>query len=1438
MSREEIGENGHLNDVAPGGIRDRHIQNIIDHANSLFPDPASQYPSLPALKGLERGHSSRSTVDDDRDGDANLDDFDLNLLGRSRPSAPFLGLNGPSQRLPLAPSSSVTKPSRVLGDASHHFRPFVTREPGYQSPFQSHPVVPRQSRPDQVLHQHYYDSGGFNKAPTFETPSVPRRTLPPYQASNSTPPLESSAPSSSPSIPIHSSPSTRLSLQKQKNPVNGPPAAPKWTQRLQLDLEHAPGEPPIVNNTRLINPREALPDRFRAVFPYELFNAVQSKCFPAVYGANDNVVVSAPTGSGKTAVLEMAICKLAATPGGENFKIVYQAPTKSLCAERAHDWEKKFSHMNLRCVELTGDTSRAEASRVGSASIIVTTPEKWDSITRKWSDYRKLLQMVRLVLIDEVHILKDLRGATLEAVVSRMKTSGANVRFVALSATIPNIKDIAKWLGRDHHTPTEPAHFEAFGEELRPVKLQRYVYGYEGGSNDFTFEKMLDGKLNLLLAKHSEKKPIMVFCLTRKSCERTARVLAEWWSASRGDDKAWPAPTNRIPVLSRSLQELVRYGVAFHHAGLDVQDRTAIQRNFLDGQLHVICCTSTLAVGVNLPCHTVVLKGTTAYTDNGVQEYSDLEVMQMFGRAGRPQFDNSAVAIIMTKTSHVGRYERMISGTEILESTLHRNLVEHLNSEVGLGTIQDIETAKQWIGGTFLSVRVRQRPQHYNLDEGGGANNPDERMERWCERDIQLLQEYGLITRTTPFRCTEYGHAMSRYMVQFETMKLLLSIHRGATIAEMLQTVCKAEEFKEFRFKTDERSVYRELNKSPYILFPIRETLTQPWHKISMIIQIYLGGVEVPSGKDTHFSKMDLAKEKTIVFDRLNRLVRCIVDCKAYDGDGFGVQAALELARSIAAHAWENKPSQLSQIPGFGPVTVRKWTSRGIRTVLGVAELSTIDIERIAVRNPPYGNTVLKHIEDFPRLTLRADIVQSKAQNVDTDDAVSVTLRVKLGHCNNSNPPTWRNKVPSVTLMAITTDGRLEYFWRGSIRKVDKSAGLDLRFPVALTGPKQGIRCYFSCEEIVGTQVMRTLEPNIPASAFHNLKKRDEERQASDVELLEQDMEFDDVADEDMLDALEGPDGHNEDDFAGPLNDLDGDFPLIEELLTMGEGLKSSDEPAMMANGKWMCKHICRNNGLTKTGKPCTHRCCHEGVDKIRQSSQRKKQQFAIEDPHGADDDPDETFGSFSMPSGSQGTNRLRDQFASGNRTPALPGDRSPGPKTKRHRDNSGFPGPRKSRKVEYPSTSVFGIECIDLAAEDEENADRPAQPKKATAQAGRGRQSLVQLHDSSTTNIAAQSRLTKSYKEKRLSPTPPSIYNARAVNGDSQTSHSENSNAAPLTDFADQGSEEFPDLPDLDELISTGRPHRTRHSSLERLEDETLYPGVVQELKDSIEFG
>jgi ATP-dependent DNA helicase HFM1/MER3 len=234
------------------------------------------------------------------------------------------------------------------------------------------------------------------------------------------------------------------------------------------------------------------------------------------------------------------------------------------------------------------------------------------------------------------------------------------------------------------------------------------------------------------------------------------------------------------------MVETVVAGVAVHHAGLSQDDRNAVEKAYLAGDLSVICCTSTLAVGVNLPCHMVIIKSTVSYEAGAVKEYSDLEVMQMIGRAGRPQFDTSAMAVIMTRLQQVKHYEQLLSGQERLESCLHLNLIEHLNAEIGLGMIPDLYAAKTWLAGTFLRVRLEDNPTHYQIQGDTPGRDLGARMEQICCNAISRLEKLELIETHPTFKSTEYGEAMARYYMNISTMELILSLPRKPKISEIV----------------------------------------------------------------------------------------------------------------------------------------------------------------------------------------------------------------------------------------------------------------------------------------------------------------------------------------------------------------------------------------------------------------------------------------------------------------------------------------------------------------------------------------------------------------------------------------------------------------------------------------------------------------------------
>lgn len=395
-----------------------------------------------------------------------------------------------------------------------------------------------------------------------------------------------------------------------------------------------------------------VPQEYQSIFPFKYFNCVQMKALPNLLNSTSNIVIASPTASGKTVCMELSLIQLLQSKA--HGKVVYIAPNKALCQERYDDWKEKFeSRHGLICELLTGDSERKGLDlKIKKCRLIFTTPEKFDSFTRRWHDKHALIGQAGLLLIDEVHMLNEERGGTLEAVIARMKIVQrsrhcseknwpiVSLRIVALSATLPNAIDIAKWID---------AELVVFGDEARPVKLDKHVFAYPSKRNPYMFMNSLLPNIDRVICDMSDGCPTLIFCATRKDCERVAAHLAGLSnnsstmsfvkSKSHQDDlRRFSESVQDNDILKRCL----RKGICFHSAALSVTNRKIVERIFRTGKLAVCCTTTTLSQGVNLPARLVVIMSTLQWrgTKHGYVEYDRSTVLQMIGRAGRPQYVN------------------------------------------------------------------------------------------------------------------------------------------------------------------------------------------------------------------------------------------------------------------------------------------------------------------------------------------------------------------------------------------------------------------------------------------------------------------------------------------------------------------------------------------------------------------------------------------------------------------------------------------------------------------------------------------------------------------------------------------------------------------------------------------------------------------------------
>ncbi|KAE9467177.1 hypothetical protein C3L33_00911, partial [Rhododendron williamsianum] len=771
---------------------------------------------------------------------------------------------------------------------------------------------------------------------------------------------------------------------------------------------------PMKPGEKLIEIKELDEIAQAAFHGYKSLNRIQSRIFQTTYHTNENILVCAPTGAGKTNIAMIAVLHEIGQHfkdgylHKDEFKIVYVAPMKALAAEVTSTFSHRLSPLNVTVKELTGDMqlskSELEETQVALYSyeiwfvmlgqhgdynfllcclssilnqMIVTTPEKWDVITRKSSDM-SLSKLVKLLIIDEVHLLNDDRGPVIEALVARtlrqVESTQTMIRIVGLSATLPNYLEVAQFL---RVNPDAGLFF--FDSSYRPVPLaQQYIgiseHNFQARTNllnEICYNKVVDS------LRHGHQ--AMVFVHSRKDTGKTADKLVEL--AQKNDElELFMNDTHpqfelikREVLKSRNKQvvQLFEHGIGVHHAGMLRADRGLTERLFSGGLLKVLVCTATLAWGVNLPAHTVVIKGTQLYDAKagGWRDLGMLDVMQIFGRAGRPQFDKSGEGIIITTHEKLAYYLRLLTSQLPIESQFISSLRDNLNAEVVLGTVTNVKEACAWLGYTYLFIRMKMNPLAYGIGWDEVIADPSLTLKQRslvadAARALDKAKMMRFDEKSGNFYCTELGRIASHFYIRYSSVETYNEmLRRHMNDSEVIDMVAHSSEFENIVVRDEEQNELENMVRTSCPL-EVKGGPTNKHGKVSILIQLYISRGSIDS--------FSLISDAAYISASLARIMRALFEICLRRGWCEMSSFMLDYCKAVDRQIWPHQHPLRQFDKDISPEILRKLEERGA-DLDRLLEMEEKDIGAL-IRYAPGGRLIKQYLGYFPLIHLSATV--------------------------------------------------------------------------------------------------------------------------------------------------------------------------------------------------------------------------------------------------------------------------------------------------------------------------------------------------------------------------------------------------------------------------------------------------------------------------------
>lgn len=501
-------------------------------------------------------------------------------------------------------------------------------------------------------------------------------------------------------------------------------------------------------------------------------------------------------------------------------------------------------------------------------------------------------------------------------IVSRMNFVAAKtqrpVRLLGLSTAVANANDMASWL------KVQDTGLFNFPSSVRPVPLEMYIDGFPDNMGFCPLMKSMNKPAYLAIKSHSPTKPVLIFVASRRQTRLTALDLIHLCGME--DD-----PRRFLRMNEDELQQVIslakddtlklslQFGIGLHHAGLVDSDRRISHELFASNKIQILIATSTLAWGVNLPAHLVVVKG-TQFFDAKIEGYKDMDltdVLQMMGRAGRPGFDTSGIAMVFTKESTKPFYKYFLNSGFPVESHLHKVLDDHLGAEVTARTIKSRQEALDFLTWTFLFRRIHFNPTYYGIEDP-----TDEGINYWMvnlvDEAIKNLDASGCLNLYQDGRMapTEFLKISSYYYMSHKTMRHFLKhMKPHALFKECLMWLCSAIEYDELPVRHNEDLVNIEMSKvMRYAGEEMGLVMWDPHVKAFLLIQAFMSRVELPIA--------DYVQDTWTVLDQSLRILQAAIDTITVLGHLSSALTLIRLMQCIKQACWfDDDP--VSTLPGM-----------------------------------------------------------------------------------------------------------------------------------------------------------------------------------------------------------------------------------------------------------------------------------------------------------------------------------------------------------------------------------------------------------------------------------------------------------------------------------------------------------------------------------------